>query len=99
MKDDDSYNGWATKETWHINLADLDDVFIEMAQRVIAEDGYLYELRVEIEEWVTSMILDEATFERTILETDLLHCALGRVDWFRIAKYSWEEAELLSKAR
>lgn len=99
MKDDDTYNGWKNKETWHINLADLDDVFIEMAQRQIAEGGSQYELRDEIQNWVTSIVLDEVELDRTILESDLLQCALHRVDWFRLAEASWEEAEALSRAQ
>jgi len=94
---DRTYNGWASYETWLVNLWLQNDIgsyayWCERAAHCIkAEEHPLYalsrELQIEVSE---NGIPDNMT---TGLYGDLLGAALAEVDWREIAEHYLEDCE------
>lgn len=79
-----SYNGWANKETWLVNLwlGDSFDVMGDSAQGVDADS---------IESMVQELIdeqVDQYGFVR-----DLMNCAFGEINFHEIASHYEGESE------
>jgi hypothetical protein len=75
------YNGWKNKETWLVN------VWLGDTVAAMQEDGYSVTADV-IEELVREYIghIDGKSVENGFL-IDMLHCALGEIDYRELAAH------------
>ena len=88
--DRDPYNGWPNTFTWQLfcHLSSYADIS-EMAYQLVADASAPHLGADRLREWVQEDV--DGWLERaalgwlTLLSTDLLHAALGQVDWDRLA--------------
>lgn len=81
-----TYNGWTNKETWLVNLWLGDSLQCDL------EDGQEIDA-IYIEVLVDEMVEDSANG----LITDLLNCALGKINYHEIASHYEIEKSLCDK--
>lgn len=97
MSNDRTYNGWYNYETWLANLWIQNDeaLYAALHADVVAADSISEAFHV-----LTSWLNNEfdlfreaaAAGERTGLFIDLLHVALGHINWHEIVK-NWRNEE------
>jgi len=89
----EKFLGWANKETWALNLW-IEECIQEMLQEMENEGQKLDEFTLAdsicnfVEDWVFDLISQIP--EDSGIVTDLTNRALGRVDWYQLARHALE---------
>lgn len=80
-----TYNGWATYETWLVNLWLTDSPHTEELIREWAKEMEDYELARTLEDYVDDMADEENIYNGLI--QDLIKSAMSDVDWEELAQH------------
>jgi len=86
-----TYEGWANRPTWSVNLWLTNDRYTDSELRRICNRGSAYEAAQALQEFVEEMMDD--TLSGSSLQSDLLSWALAYVDWREIVENNREEEE------
>jgi hypothetical protein len=78
----DSYQGWANRETWCVALwLDNEQTPHEACRMLAQEAADAYEAADRIERYVENMIVADG------MQLGLINCCLARCDWAEIADH------------
>ena len=95
MSEHERYNGWTNYETWCLNIwIDNDQYLAERKAELIREvsinydDRQVYELSLLLESMVEELREDAL---QVGLLSDLLGGAIGKINFYELAKHYWED--------